>query len=161
MQSSRGRASRQATIRIRAVTASDAAAWLRMRCELWPDGTQSEHREEIDRFLAGRAREPQAVLIAMGATGHAAGFVELSIRPCAEGCRTDRIAYLEGWYVAPAARGRGIGRALVEAAEQWGRKQGCNEFASDVQPDNRGSIAAHRALGFEDVGIVRCFRKTL
>ncbi len=87
------------------------------------------------------------------------GFAELSIRHGAEGCDTDRVAYLEGLYVAPHARRRGIARALIEAAERWARKQGCTEFASDTQPDNRISILAHRALGFQDAGMVLCFRK--
>jgi aminoglycoside 6'-N-acetyltransferase I len=88
-------------------------------------------------------------------------MAELSVRPCAEGCLTSRVAYLEGWYVVPEARRRGVGRALLQEAEDWGRTQGCTEFASDTQPDNDGSIAAHRALGFEDAGLVRCFRKEL
>jgi RimJ/RimL family protein N-acetyltransferase len=53
------------------------------------------------------------------------------------------------------------GRALVAAAEAWGRREGCSEFASDADPNNEASIAAHRALGFADVGLIRCFRKTL
>jgi aminoglycoside 6'-N-acetyltransferase I len=122
---------------------------------------EAEHRVEIDRFLAGQANEPQAVLLAEDGSGRLVGFAELSIRPCAEGCRTNRVAYLEGWFVVPEARGRGVGRALVEVAEAWGRAQGCREFASDAQADNELSAAAHRALGFTDVGLVRCFRKDL
>lgn len=61
--------------------------------------------------------------------------------------------------VRPAARRQGIGRALLAAAEEWGRAQGCAEFASDAQPDNDVSSSAHRALGFADVGLVRCFAK--
>ena len=77
------------------------------------------------------------------------------------GCRTSRVAYLEGWFVVPEARRRGVGRALVSAAEEWGRTQGCTEFASDTQPDNQASDAAHRALGFSEAGLVLCFRKEL
>jgi aminoglycoside 6'-N-acetyltransferase I len=145
---------------VRPATPADAAVWLRMRRALWPDGTLEEHRDEIRDYLAGRAREPRAVLLAEAA-GRVAGFVELSIRPCAEGCVTDRVAYLEGWYVAPDARRTGVGRALIAAAEEWGRAQGCIEFASDTQADNAMSAAAHLAAGFEDVGLVRCFRKGL
>jgi aminoglycoside 6'-N-acetyltransferase I len=71
------------------------------------------------------------------------------------------VAYLEGWFVVPEARRRGVGRALIAAAEQWGRSEGCREFASDAEPDNEISAAAHSALGFSDVGLVRCFRKDL
>jgi len=105
--------------------------------------------------------EPLEVLIAAGANGEALGFAELSIRNYAEDCETNRVAYLEGWYVEPEARRRGIGRALVEAAEEWARRQGCTEFGSDALIDNDVSAAAHRALGFEETVEIRCFRKAL
>ncbi len=149
------------TINVRSATARDATAWLGLRHALWPEGSAAEHREEIDRFFRGHAADPLAVLLAEDATGQAVGLAELSVRPHAEGCHTDRVAYLEGWFVVPDARGRGIGRALVAAAEEWGRSQACREFASDTQLDNAVSAAAHRALGFREVGLVRCFRKDL
>ena len=37
----------------------------------------------------------------------------------------------------------------------------CREFASDAVPGNRLSAAAHVALGFEEVVVIRCFRKDL
>lgn len=148
-------------VTVRAVTPEDADAWLRMRVALWPHGSADEHRREIARFLAGQAPEPEAVLIAHDGPGQAVGFAELSIRAYAEGCRTSGVAYLEGWFVVPASRRRGIGRALIAAAEAWGRMRGCAEFASDAAPDNHASAAAHRAAGFEDAGLVRCFRKDL
>jgi aminoglycoside 6'-N-acetyltransferase I len=132
-----------------------------MRYALWPEGSLEEHREEIGEFFAGAAREPLAVLIAEDAEGRALGFAELSIRACAEGCRTDRIGFLEGWFVVPEARRQGVGRLLVEGAEQWARAQGCVEFASDSLEANAASAAAHRALGFTDVGLIRCYRKDL
>ena len=146
-------------IEVRPAEPSDAATWLRLRVTLWPDGSEAEHAEEIDRFFIGRSRDPGAVLLAEDASGRVIGFAELSVRPHAEGCRSDRVAYLEGWFVVPEARCRGVERALVEAAEAWGRAQGCSEFASDTQPDNEASAAAHRALGFTDAGLVLCFRK--
>jgi len=82
-------------------------------------------------------------------------------RPRLEGCRTRRVAYLEGWFVVPDARPQGVGRALISAAEESGRAQGCTEFASDTRPDNTTSAAAHRALGFSETGLVLCFRKDL
>jgi aminoglycoside 6'-N-acetyltransferase I len=148
-------------VRVRPVRASDATVWLQHRCALWPEGSEREHQEDIDEFFAGKAREPAAVLVAEGADGEAIGFAELSIRAYAEGCSTDRVAFLEGWFVVPEARGRGVGRALVAAAEEWGRLQGCTEFGSDAEEDNHASAAAHRALGFTEVGLIRCFRKDL
>jgi aminoglycoside 6'-N-acetyltransferase I len=147
-------------IDVRAATPQDAAEWLRMRGVLWPDETGS-HAQEIRRFFAGTLREPIAVLIAFDETGAAVGFAELNIRNYAEECVTDRVAYLEGWYVKPDVRRRGVGRALIQAAEDWGRAQGCTEFGSDALIDNDVSAAAHKALGFEETAQIRCFRKTL
>ncbi len=148
-------------ITVRAVRPGDAAAWLELRHARWLDVSAAEHREEIDRFFAGAAREPLAVLLAEDGTGCPVGLAELSIRAYAEGCSSDRVAYVEGWFVVPQARGHGVGRALIAAAEEWGRAQGCRELASDAEPDNAVSAAAHRALGFSEVGLVRCFRKEL
>ena len=149
-----------AMVTVRPVANEDAEAWLGLRCDLWPDGSQAEHRAEIEQFFLGQSKEPMAVLVASEA-GTVVGFAELSIRPWAEGCRTSRVAYLEGWYVVPEARARGVGRLLVEGAERWAREQGCTEFASDTSPDNEASILAHFAVGFEDARLVRCFRKSL
>ena len=130
-----------------------------MRRDLWPDG-RDEHEPEIDRFYRGLVGEPQAVLVA-AVGGELVGLAELSIRPYAEGCSTDRVGYLEGWYVDPEHRRLGIGRALVRAAEDWARSQGCSELASDAAVDNETSRLAHLASGFDEVGLIRCFRKTL
>lgn len=148
-------------IAIRAARRDDARLWGEMRHALWPEGPLEEHAGEIEDFFAGRSREPVAVLVAEASPGRLLGFAELSIRSHAEGCATGRVGYLEGWYVVPEARGQGVGRALVEAAEDWARAQGCTEFASDTEIDNERSAAAHRALGFAEVDRIRCFRKDL
>jgi aminoglycoside 6'-N-acetyltransferase I len=148
-------------VQVRPATSADAALWLRMRKDLWPEENGGHHAREIEQYLAGTLRMPLEVLLAFDPSGATVGFAELSIRPYAEDCATDRVAYLEGWYVVPGARRRGVGRALVAAAEEWGRAQGCTEFASDALLDNAGSAAAHRALGFQETVQIRCFRKAL
>jgi aminoglycoside 6'-N-acetyltransferase I len=130
----------------------------RLRHALWPDGTEMDHGREVERFFSGPQTAP--VLVAEDGSG-LLGFAELSIRRYAEGCETDRVGFLEGWFVLPEARHRGVGRKLVAAAEAWARSAGCTEFGSDAEADNEASAAAHGALGFEDVGLIRCFRKDL
>jgi aminoglycoside 6'-N-acetyltransferase I len=146
-------------IDVRAAERADAVDWLRMRCALWPD-SEHDHADEVDRFFAGWLHEPLAVLLAFDGL-RPVGFAELSIRNVVDGCLTDRVAYLEGWYVAPDVRRRGVGRALVAAAETWARAQGCTEFGSDTEIDNLVSAKAHEALGFTETGRVRTFRKPL
>jgi len=142
---------------LRRVERNDRDSWLCMRDALWP---ATDHSHAIDAYFAGEAREPLQVLIAFD-DENPIGFIELSIRPYAEGCETDRVAFVEGWYVDPNSRGTGVGAALIRAAEEWARSQDCTELASDTEADNVSSAAAHRALGFEETAIVRCFRKSL
>ena len=146
---------------IRRATPDDAQDWLRMRQALWPEDDGASHAEEIAQFFAGKLRMPLEVLLATDATSAVLGFAELSIRPYAEDCVTDRVAYLEGWYVVPQARRKGVGRLLIAAAEEWARAQGCSEFGSDALIDNHESAAAHAALGFVETVQIRCFRKSL
>ena len=144
---------------VRAAEPGDADAWQRQRCALWPDA-DDDHAGDVEGYFGPGVPGLDRVLIAW-AGAEMAGFAELSIRPYAEGCDTRGVGFLEGWYVAPDYRERGVGRALVSAAEQWARSQGCQEFASDAEPDNELGRAAHVACGFEEVGLIRCFRKPL
>jgi len=98
---------------VRLLRPEDKDAWVRLRAALWPDVSAAEHGVEAERFLSGEAKEPQAVLVAESPGHGLVGFAEISIRAYAEGCSTDRVGYLEGWFVAPAARRRGTGRALA------------------------------------------------
>jgi aminoglycoside 6'-N-acetyltransferase I len=151
----------RAVAQVRPIAPADSDAWLAMRCALWPDDDARWHADQVAQFLAGRLSMPIHVLVAVDSESRVVGFAELSIRAYAEGCVTDRIAYLEGWFVEPDARRMGVGRALIEAAEAWGRSQNCTEFGSDALLDNVVSAEAHRALGFEEVVQIRCFRKSL
>jgi aminoglycoside 6'-N-acetyltransferase I len=155
-------------IRIRYAEPADADQWRVLRTALWPDGDAAAHAAEVAQFFAERqpgpcGAIPEAVLVAVDA-GHDSslvGFAEVSRRAYAEGCETSPVGFLEGWYVVPERRRQGVGRALVAAAEAWARGLECLEFASDALVENAGSAAAHRALGFEEVAIIRCFRKSL
>lgn len=145
---------------IRAAQPDDAAAWEHMRQALWPSSAD-DHAAEIALYFDGSVQRPAEVLIAFDDKEQAIGFAELAIRDYAEGCYSGRVAYLEGWYVGPHVRRRGIGAALIKAAEDWGRTQGCTELGSDTDLENRVSEAAHRALGFVETDRIICFRKAL
>lgn len=69
--------------------------------------------------------------------------------------------FWEGIYVREDFRRRGVARELLAACEQWARKQGCREFASDCELTNRESERFHRALGFGEAGRISCFVKKL
>ena len=56
-------------------------------------------------------------------------------------------------YVAPAAQGRGAGRALLDALIASTEAAGIWTIQSGVFPENTASRALHRAAGFREVGI--------
>lgn len=147
---------------VRPATIADQVEWARLRTLLWPEEPGVHAREIAESFGAGSEDDvwPMRAWLAE-LDGAIIGFAEASIRPYAEGCETRAIGYLEGWFVESAHRGTGVGRALVEAAEDWARSRGCTEMASDAEPESDISRAAHTACGFRDVGLVRCFAKRI
>lgn len=147
---------------IRPVEHSDATEWLRMRAALFTDARPEEEANEIGCFFSG-ALPPtlHAAFVCPRPDGGLCGFVEVSIRPYADGCETDNVGYLEAWYVDADARGRGIGRALVMTAEEWAYAQGCREMASDTDLTNFDSQASHARLGFEEVGRIVQYCKVI
>lgn len=59
-------------------------------------------------------------------------------------------------YIAPRAIGLGIGRALLLDLIDACIKAGAKEMLAVIgDSDNHASIGLHRALGFEDVGVMR------
>ena len=147
-------------MKVRAGTLADAPDWERMRQKLWPS-VPGEHAAEIASFFGGTRICPLEVFIARDAAGVALGFAEVSLRSIADGCASSPVTYLEGWFVEETARRTGVGSALVMAVEEWGRKQGCTELASDTEIGNVVSHAAHQAVGFEELSRVTCFRKSI
>ena len=75
------------------------------------------------------------------------------------GAYSDRCVY-EGVgehavYVHPDARGAGLGRRLLEALCAASEEAGLYKLTGRIFSDNAPSLAAHRAAGFEEVGVQR------
>lgn len=144
---------------IREIVESDRGDWIRLREALWP-GSLSDHDDETRKYFENRLKAP-VIFVAEATKGRLVGFLELDYRKYAPGCRSSPVAFIEGWYVEPDLQGHGIGRALVEAAESHARAAGHHEIASDAELGNLDGIAAHLALGYEEVERVVCFRRSL
>ena len=145
---------------IRPVRSTDRDEWLRMRAGLWPDESPIELGETIDAYFAGRKSLLTIVFVSDEGSERLSGFLELYVREYAEGCAGET-PYVEGWFVVEQERGKGIGKQLMRAAEEWSRDNGFAELASDALIDNIDSHRAHSALGFEEVERNVHFRKTL
>lgn len=58
-------------------------------------------------------------------------------------------------YVAAAARGRGVGRRLLDAIVAEATRRGHHTMIGGVDAANEGSLAFHRAAGFLEAGRMR------
>jgi aminoglycoside 6'-N-acetyltransferase I len=137
----------------------DRAEWLRMRKQLWPDCPDEMHAFEVAQQTL--AADNAAVLVFRRPNGQLGGFVELSIRDRVDGSMSERVGYVEGWFVDADLRGAGVGRQLIAAAEQWTLARGLTEIASDAELDNDASIRAHHAVGFRETFRLVHFLKPL
>jgi aminoglycoside 6'-N-acetyltransferase I len=147
-------------VTVRPVGPGDAQVWRRLRRALWPAEDEGELERDAAAYFPGTS-SLQAVFLCEDPAGEPLGMLELSLRPYADGCRSSPVPYVEGWYVVPAARRRGIGRMLMAAAETWAREGGYRELASDALLENSLSERAHRSLGFQEVERQIIFRKDL
>jgi aminoglycoside 6'-N-acetyltransferase I len=108
------RLSKSLTMEIRKATRQDKSKWVALRTQLWPRADPEQHRGEVDKLL----EDSNWAIFLAEHKGQVVGFIECSIRDKAPACETDRIGYIEGWYVAPAFRKKGVGRRLVQRGEQ-------------------------------------------
>lgn len=148
---------------IRRAHPADLTAVVRMASALWPEDPPRAHRPHMRAILAGEPPStlPLVVLLAL-VDDQPIGFVEVGLRSHADGCDGRRpVGFIEGWWVDGPHRRRGVGGALIGAAEAWARERGCREMASDTWTDDRRSQKAHRALGYEIVDRCVHLRKPL
>ncbi len=144
---------------IRTIETGEHAEWLRMRRALWPDCSDSMHTLEMQEYKS--CPGTRAVLVVEADGNRLGGFIELSIRDRVDGSTSDRVAYVEAWYVDPDYRGRGVGRRLMQQAEHWTIEHDLTELASDAEIDNEGGVRAHEALGFKETFRLVHFLKTV
>jgi aminoglycoside 6'-N-acetyltransferase I len=146
----------------RSIEPRDIHAWAALRAKLWPEANPQELAEEAREFVAGSAVPGlSAVFIAEYEAATPLGFLELSVRAFSDGCDSTPVPHIEGWYVEPHARGKGVGRSLIDDAERWARARGFTEIASDTEIGNQASLRAHQRCGFDEVERLIKFRKSL
>ncbi len=125
---------------------------------LWPDNTLEGLKGEFEESLQGKA----AVCFLAIEDEQPKGFAQCSIRnDYVEGTDGGPVGYLEGIYVMPDYRHKGVARQLIQACEAWSKEQGCRQFASDCELDNEASLAFHLRSGFTEVNRLICFVKDI
>jgi L-amino acid N-acyltransferase YncA len=91
-------------------------------------------------------------LVAEDGDGRVVGFARVS--PYSDRCVYEGVGE-HGVYVGREARGQGVGRRLLEALAAESERRGLYKLTSRIFTTNQASLAAHRAAGFEEIGIQR------
>lgn len=97
------------------------------------------------RYAELLAGEEMAVVLAEREGEGAVGFAQLRLRPSVLTGALD--AYLEELYVAPERRGRGIGRALLEAIADLARGLGAAHLDLNTSVDDVAARALYESFG--------------
>src|SRR4028118_1982694 len=109
-------------MQIQSATIQDSERWQILRQKLWPHVEVEDSRKDFSKHLDG-SFEIFILLAENADTNEITGFLEASIRrEYVEGCETDRVGYIEGWFVDEKYRRQNVGRKLVMAAENWARQ---------------------------------------
>jgi GNAT superfamily N-acetyltransferase len=144
-------------ITYRKATYDDIVAVTDLLCKLY-DMPQDELAAENEQHFAD---ESQAFFLAFDG-GKPVGVSHGSIRrEYVNGANDKRKGFLEGIYVLPEHRMKGIAAELVRTTERWAGRQGCREFASDCLLDNTESYRFHMRIGFKETERNIFFLKTL
>lgn len=93
-------------------------------------------------------RDDAEYLLGCGDGGRPAGVAQLRYRLSVWTGSED--LWIEDVYVDEAARGKGLGRALVVEALQRARERGCGRVELDVDVVNEPARALYTKLGFRD-----------
>lgn len=110
-----------------------------------PDGP----RRLPDEFLGLLQRADAAIFVAE-ADGLLAGLVQCEAKdyPARRDAYARRAVYVEFLVVAPAHRGRGLGRALLERVHAWASERGIRQVELHVWEFNAEALALYERLGY-------------
>jgi phosphinothricin acetyltransferase len=140
-------------MRIEPMIPADWPAVRRIYAEGIATGNATLEREAPDWDHFDRSHRPDCRLVARDtAAGPALGWIALT-------AYSSRRAYSgvawESVYVAEAARGQGVGRALLETVLPASEAAGFWTLLAGVLSENTASLRLHERVGFRRVGVLR------
>jgi GNAT superfamily N-acetyltransferase len=142
------------TASIRAIGPEDADVALRLSAELGYPADRGMMLRRMQQIAGDRNR---AVLVAC-VDGDVAGWIDLSIE---YHLQTEPVALIGGLVVSEAARGRGIGRELCEAAEYWARGRGITRMRVRSNSTRERAHTFYLRAGYARVKTSAVFEKAL
>ena len=101
-------------------------------------------RRSLRRYIEA----PSALMLSAFSDGAFAGYALIGMR------KGSQIASLYSIAVDPGMAGRGLGRALMIAAEQAAAARGRACLSLEVRADNAGAVGLYERLGYERFGAI-------
>lgn len=143
---------------IRTLTADDAEIFraLRLRAlreepEAFGSSWEEENQRPLERTIARLQAADTTAFGAFDDAGNLVGMVRLWRH---DGVKTEHKADIISMYVAPEARGRGMGRKLLEAAITHARETpGIEQVMLAVVTANTAARNLYLAVGFKPYGL--------
>ena len=134
-------------IAVRRATRGDAAEVARLLHDFQAEFDEPSPGLEAltERYEDLISKREMVVLLAGGGPD---GFAQLRFRPWVYSAGQNAHSYLEELYVVPSLRGRGIGRALLEAAMEAARAEGATHMELGTSEDDTAALALYESAGF-------------
>ncbi len=151
--------SESATLIVREAGPEDAARVAALSGQLGYPATP----EEVARRLMQIAGDPgHVVLVAELApstrSGEVVGWIDVhEVRSVVH----DKVTEIGGLVVADGQRSRGVGRLLMQQAEQWARSRGCQAVVLRSNVIRTWAHAFYEKLGYQVIKSQKVFRKNL
>lgn len=143
---------------IKAATLKDVQKVANLAILMW----KSDTVEELAREFYDYINEEKGIIFLAEADECAVGFAQCGLRyDYVEGTDSSPVGYLEGIFVKEEYRKKGLAKNMLEACQKWAKQQGCTEFASDCELDNKESLQFHLQMGFEEANKIICFAKKI
>jgi len=155
-----------ASVSIRRVTPEDAEAILfiymqsaELHARLDPERNHTPGREEIlERYRTG-AQHPEdsiaAVTLVAEEAGQVVGFLDARLtKPFDPMYRPATYCFIADVAVAEEHRGRGVGRALMEAVEKWAAESGAEFVLLEYHAGNERAAEFYAELGYRSGSVV-------
>ncbi|HET9468398.1 MAG TPA: GNAT family N-acetyltransferase [Vicinamibacterales bacterium] len=143
------------TVAVRQMRPEDAGAVAKLVTQLGYPSTEDEIRRRYDLI---KDRWDARLLVAQHAGTSIVGWVHVQALYLLE---TDARAEIFGLVVADTARGTGVGRRLMEAAEEWALVRGFNVMGLRSNYLRIEAQGFYEHLGYKVVKTQNAFRKNL
>lgn len=140
------------------VTQENMMPWATMLQALYEMDSIEETLAECKKFIT---KKGQCGFL-YEENGEALGAIHLSVRnDYVNGTKSSPVLFIEGIYVNPEHRWKGIGKILMDFSVTYAKENGFKQVASDCLLSNHTSEKFHKGCGFEETERVIYFVKNV